>query len=232
MRKWHHKKVKGYNSITRTKSGRWWIFGQLVIQQISFPFPCLMHIMKLNHPTTCFFLSFFFFHPLPLFSLAALVHALHVRPSCYYKLLGGLTSLIANTDNGTILTQGLTSAQGGKKKMENMRDFLHRHKKSISPNRCFHLFKSNLLMNTFLRKSIPNRCWINNSRCPFFDSGDYFFGLSPSDMCTCIHVPVHVGLCVCACAWCDQMWASARHVCEGIYGPYVHLFWAPSPLHS
>lgn len=66
---------------------------------------------EVKSPHFMFFLSFFFFHPLPLFSLAALVHALHVRPSCYYKLLGGLTSLIANTDNGTILTQGLTSAQ-------------------------------------------------------------------------------------------------------------------------
>lgn len=70
---------------------------------------------EVKSPHYMFFLSFFFFHPLPLFSLAALVHALHVRPSCYYKLLGGLTSLIANTDNGTILTQGLTSAQGEKK---------------------------------------------------------------------------------------------------------------------
>lgn len=61
-----------------------------------------------------FFLSTLFLAPpLPLFSLAALVHALHVRPSCYYKLLGELTSLIANTDNSTILTQGLTST--GKK---------------------------------------------------------------------------------------------------------------------
>lgn len=137
---------------------------------------------EVKSPHYMFFLSFFFFHPLPLFSLAALVHALHVRPSCYYKLLGGLTSLIANTDNGTILTQGLTSAQG-EKKIENMRDFLRRHKKSISPNRCFHLFKSNLLINTFLHERIPNRCWINNSRCPFFDSGDYFFGLSPFDGC-------------------------------------------------
>lgn len=56
-----------------------------------------------------YFLILFLPHPLPLFSLAALVHALHVRPSCYYKLLGGLTSLIANTDNSTSLTQGLTS---------------------------------------------------------------------------------------------------------------------------
>lgn len=58
MRKWHRKKIykkkNGGMTETQAKSGRL-IFVQLVIRQTFFPFPCLMHIMKLNHPPTCFF---------------------------------------------------------------------------------------------------------------------------------------------------------------------------------
>lgn len=100
-----------------------------------------------------------------------------------------------------------------------MRDFLRRHKKSISPNRCFHLFKSNLFINTFLHERIPNRCWINNSRCPFFDSGDYSFWLvSFRWLHTCIRVPVHVAPCVCACAHVSK--------CERPHGMFVKAFMA------
>lgn len=90
--------------------------------------------MSIKVKILCVFV-FFFYHPLPFFSLAALVQALHVRPSCYYKLLGGLTSLIANTDNGTILTQRQMST--GKS------EILSARATNSSKNRCFDLIKSN-----------------------------------------------------------------------------------------
>lgn len=113
MRKWHHEELtKKWRSNGNT--GKVWTMHFWSCYTTNFLPLSLFdahHEVKSSHDM--FFLSFFFFHPLPLFSLAALVHALHVRPSCYYKLLGGLTSLIANTDNGTILTQGLTFARVG-----------------------------------------------------------------------------------------------------------------------
>lgn len=141
--------------------------------------------------------------PLPLFSLAALVHALHVRPSCYYKLLGGLTSLIANTDNGTILTQRPMSTG----KTKNMRGFLCLHYKFTFPTRCFDLFKYNLLINTFLNKKIPNGVRLMNSRCPFFDR---LFSDAMALMCTCVYL--HDCVCV-----------SKR---EHVHGMFVKVFMA------
>lgn len=50
-------------------------------------------------------LLFFTHHDPPSFHPVALVHALHVRPSCYYKLLGAFTRPVVNTDNRAVLTQ-------------------------------------------------------------------------------------------------------------------------------
>lgn len=88
-----------------------------------------------------------------------------------------------------------------------MRDFLCLRQKFISPNRCFHLFKSNLLINTFLNERNPDRCWINNSRCPFFDSCDYFLMLRLS-----FHLYVCVFQYLCMSAY-VQPNVSVRMVC-------------------
>lgn len=123
MRKWHrknnHKKSEGIIAVRYMLSlDRVFWSTRYTTNVLSFSLFDAHHEAKSPHLMFFFFfLSFFFFWALPLFSLAALVHALHVRPSCYYKLLGGLTSLIANTDNGTILTQGLTSVQRHREKL-------------------------------------------------------------------------------------------------------------------
>lgn len=116
MRKWCHPnsvvKIYIYISVRERLFCLWLPVTQPISVEPRVTVRCTLCSLRWRSLLYMFFL-FFFYHPLPLFSLAALVHALHVRPSCYYKLLGGLTSLIANTDNSPILTQGLTST--GKK---------------------------------------------------------------------------------------------------------------------
>lgn len=152
--------------------------------------------------------------PLPLFSLAALVHALHVRPSCYYKLLGGLTSLIANTDNSTILTQSLMSTA----KARIWEIVSASTWNSFPPNRCFHLFGFNLLINTLLIERITTRCWINNTRCPVFHSCAYETTLSLPFM-----------LRVCVCVYCIYVTTCVQPGASVCLGRYLWPIWAFVP---
>lgn len=112
-------------------------------------------------------------------------------------------------------------------KSENMRNSLCLNSRFISPNRCFHLFKLNVLINTFIDEKITDRCYIKKLKMPFVwylckcsDAMAVSLICVYMDVCTCVWPSM--SMCM-VCLW-RYLWPICTFVLS--YSPITFLRWS------